>query len=105
MTWKSLQTTVHAGIIPPLVELLRGRLSWAEQRVAVRARALRHLATYSRRRRRRHAVGHGMSSSFIDQVRGVAKPFFGFPQEEKLKCSRAADGAEDYGRDVVVSKK
>ncbi|KAJ6843454.1 uncharacterized protein M6B38_296705 [Iris pallida] len=35
---------VHSGVIPPLVELLRGRLTWVEQRVAVRA--LGHLATY-----------------------------------------------------------
>ncbi|XP_074279985.1 uncharacterized protein LOC141605199 [Silene latifolia] len=39
------ETAVHAGVIPPLVELLRGRLTWVEQRVAVRA--LGHLATYS----------------------------------------------------------
>lgn len=38
------ETAVHAGVIPPLVELLRGRLTWVEQRVAVRA--LGHLATY-----------------------------------------------------------
>ncbi|KAJ4953790.1 hypothetical protein NE237_030622 [Protea cynaroides] len=37
-------TAVHAGIIPPLIELLRGRLTWVEQRVAVRA--LGHLAAY-----------------------------------------------------------
>ncbi|XP_043721781.1 uncharacterized protein LOC122669163 isoform X1 [Telopea speciosissima] len=38
------ESAVHAGVIPPLVELLRGRLTWVEQRVAVRA--LGHLATY-----------------------------------------------------------
>ncbi|KAK6923411.1 hypothetical protein RJ641_011715 [Dillenia turbinata] len=38
------ENAVHAGVIPPLVELLRGRLTWVEQRVAVRA--LGHLATY-----------------------------------------------------------
>jgi hypothetical protein len=38
------QIAVQAGVIPPLVELLRGRLTWVEQRVAVRA--LGHLATY-----------------------------------------------------------
>ncbi|KAL0366448.1 UNVERIFIED_CONTAM: hypothetical protein Sradi_3534900 [Sesamum radiatum] len=36
---------VHAGVIPALVELLKGRLTWVEQRVAVRA--LGHLATYA----------------------------------------------------------
>ncbi|KAL8214185.1 hypothetical protein R6Q57_003634, partial [Mikania cordata] len=39
------KTAVNAGVIPPLVELLRGRLTWVEQRVAVRA--LGHLATYA----------------------------------------------------------
>ncbi|CAH1441247.1 unnamed protein product [Lactuca virosa] len=39
------ETAVNAGVIPPLVELLRGRLTWVEQRVAVRA--LGHLATYA----------------------------------------------------------
>ncbi|EYU36531.1 hypothetical protein ABFS83_14G276300 [Erythranthe nasuta] len=39
------EMAVHAGVIPPLVELLRGRLTWVEQRVAVRA--LGHLATYA----------------------------------------------------------
>ncbi|KAJ7297242.1 hypothetical protein O6H91_20G043800 [Diphasiastrum complanatum] len=35
---------VQAGVIPPLVELLKGKLTWVEQRVAVRA--LGHLASY-----------------------------------------------------------
>ncbi|KAK9163088.1 hypothetical protein Syun_003990 [Stephania yunnanensis] len=39
------ESAVDAGVIPPLVELLRGRLTWVEQRVAVRA--LGHLATYA----------------------------------------------------------
>ncbi|KAL5993837.1 hypothetical protein ACLOJK_038194 [Asimina triloba] len=38
------ETAVHAGVIAPLVELLRGRFTWVEQRVAIRA--LGHLATY-----------------------------------------------------------
>ncbi|XP_042444382.1 uncharacterized protein LOC122029460 [Zingiber officinale] len=38
------ERAVPASVIPPLVELLRGRLTWVEQRVAVRA--LGHLATY-----------------------------------------------------------
>ncbi|KAJ6844218.1 uncharacterized protein M6B38_291490 [Iris pallida] len=38
------ERAVQAGVVPPLVELLRGRLTWVEQRVAVRA--LGHLATY-----------------------------------------------------------
>nr|GEX50510.1 hypothetical protein [Tanacetum cinerariifolium] len=39
------ETAVNAGVIPPLAELLRGRLTWVEQRVVVRA--LGHLATYA----------------------------------------------------------
>ncbi|CAA0831615.1 ARM-repeat/Tetratricopeptide repeat (TPR)-like protein [Striga hermonthica] len=39
------EAAVQAGAIPPLIELLRGRLTWVEQRVAVRA--LGHLATYA----------------------------------------------------------
>ncbi|XP_027902698.1 uncharacterized protein LOC114162901 [Vigna unguiculata] len=38
------QVAVQSGVIPPLLELLRGRISWVEQRVAVRA--LGHLASY-----------------------------------------------------------
>ncbi|KAL3505077.1 hypothetical protein ACH5RR_034918 [Cinchona calisaya] len=37
---------VDAGVIPPLLELLRGKMSWIEQRVAVRA--LGHLASYEK---------------------------------------------------------
>ncbi|CAI9115924.1 OLC1v1016939C1 [Oldenlandia corymbosa var. corymbosa] len=37
---------VEAGTIPPLLDLLRGNMSWVEQRVAVRA--LGHLASYER---------------------------------------------------------
>ncbi|XP_027356945.1 uncharacterized protein LOC113866265 [Abrus precatorius] len=38
------QLAVQSGVIPPLLELLRGKISWVEQRVAVRA--LGHLASY-----------------------------------------------------------
>ncbi|KAJ0982093.1 hypothetical protein J5N97_010348 [Dioscorea zingiberensis] len=38
------ELAVEAGAVPLLLELLRGRLSWVEQRVA--ARALGHLASY-----------------------------------------------------------
>ncbi|XXG56963.1 hypothetical protein AAC387_Pa03g4249 [Persea americana] len=40
------EKAVESGVIPPLLELLRGKLSWVEQRVAVRA--LGHLASYDR---------------------------------------------------------
>ncbi|KDP41650.1 hypothetical protein JCGZ_16057 [Jatropha curcas] len=37
---------VESSVIPPLMELLRGKISWVEQRVAVRA--LGHLASYEK---------------------------------------------------------
>ncbi|KAM1464250.1 hypothetical protein ACFXTO_043936 [Malus domestica] len=40
------EKAVASGVIPPLLELLRGKMSWVEQRVAVRA--LGHLASYER---------------------------------------------------------
>ncbi|CAN6449681.1 unnamed protein product [Victoria cruziana] len=40
------EEAVRAGVIPPLVGLMKGSLSWVEQRVAVRA--LGHLASYDR---------------------------------------------------------
>ncbi|WKA09863.1 hypothetical protein VitviT2T_027477 [Vitis vinifera] len=40
------EKAVESGVIPPLMELLRGKLTWVEQRVAVRA--LGHLASYER---------------------------------------------------------
>ncbi|XP_022755203.1 protein SRG1-like isoform X2 [Durio zibethinus] len=51
------------------------------------------------------AIGHGISSSFIDKVREVAKQFFGLPQEEKQKYSRAVNEVEGYGHDLIVSEK
>ncbi|KAJ7966554.1 Tetratricopeptide repeat protein like [Quillaja saponaria] len=38
------EMAVQSGVIPPLIELLGGKISWVEQRVAVRA--LGHLASY-----------------------------------------------------------
>ncbi|XP_038716254.1 uncharacterized protein LOC120009659 [Tripterygium wilfordii] len=38
------EKAVESGVISPLLELLRGKISWVEQRVAVRA--LGHLASY-----------------------------------------------------------
>nr|DAD41425.1 TPA_asm: hypothetical protein HUJ06_015748 [Nelumbo nucifera] len=40
------EEAVKSGVISPLMELLRGKISWVEQRVAVRA--LGHLASYER---------------------------------------------------------
>ncbi|WRX33681.1 Non-hem dioxygenase N-terminal domain - like 10 [Theobroma cacao] len=51
------------------------------------------------------AIGHGISNSFIDKVREIAKQFFGLPQEEKQKYSRAVNEVEGYGHDLIVSEK
>ncbi|KAA8537824.1 hypothetical protein F0562_027596 [Nyssa sinensis] len=40
------EKAAESGVVPPLLELLRGKMSWVEQRVAVRA--LGHLASYER---------------------------------------------------------
>ncbi|XP_038709993.1 protein SRG1-like [Tripterygium wilfordii] len=51
------------------------------------------------------AVGHGISSEFLDKVRKVGTDFFQLPQEEKQKCSRAAHDVQGYGHDLIVSDK
>ncbi|KAG5251213.1 Tetratricopeptide repeat protein [Salix suchowensis] len=43
---KFAEKAVQSGVIPPLMDLLRGKISWVEQRVAVRA--LSHLASYEK---------------------------------------------------------
>ncbi|XP_062079713.1 protein SRG1-like [Humulus lupulus] len=50
------------------------------------------------------AIGHGISSSFLDKVREVGKEFFSLPMEDKEKCFRAACDGEGFGSDVMVSK-
>ncbi|GAV82088.1 2OG-FeII_Oxy domain-containing protein/DIOX_N domain-containing protein [Cephalotus follicularis] len=50
------------------------------------------------------AINHGISSSFLDKVREVAKQFFALPLEEKKKYSRAAHDVQGYGHDLVVSE-
>ncbi|KAK9947476.1 hypothetical protein M0R45_003100 [Rubus argutus] len=52
------------------------------------------------------AIGHGISSPFLDQVRAAATQFFALPVEEKQKYSREVHGGrEGYGNDVIVSDK
>ncbi|XP_058757926.1 protein SRG1-like [Vicia villosa] len=51
------------------------------------------------------AIGHGMSTSYLDKVREVAKQFFALPVEEKQKYARAVNESEGYGNDRVVSEK
>ncbi|KAK7347124.1 hypothetical protein VNO80_21651 [Phaseolus coccineus] len=51
------------------------------------------------------AIGHGMSSSYLEKIREVAKQFFALPEEEKQKYARAVNESEGYGNDRVVSDK
>ncbi|XVF88283.1 hypothetical protein PTKIN_Ptkin19aG0037500 [Pterospermum kingtungense] len=51
------------------------------------------------------AIGHGISSSFLDKVRDVAKQFFALPENEKQKYGRAVNESEGYGSDRIVSDK
>ncbi|CAJ2634652.1 unnamed protein product [Trifolium pratense] len=50
------------------------------------------------------AIGHGMSTSYLDKVREIAKQFFALPVEEKQKYARAPNESEGYGNDRVVSE-
>lgn len=34
------------------------------------------------------AIGHGMSSSYLDNIRETAKQFFALPEEEKQKSNQ-----------------
>ncbi|MCD7473368.1 hypothetical protein HAX54_015195 [Datura stramonium] len=46
--------------------------------------------------------GHGMSSSYLEELRSLHKEFFSLPMEEKQKCCRASDGIEGYGPDPIL---
>ncbi|KAJ4832900.1 hypothetical protein Tsubulata_044523 [Turnera subulata] len=50
------------------------------------------------------AVNHGMTSSFLDQVRSLTKQFFALPMEEKQKYCREVGSMEGYGTDIVFSE-
>ncbi|KAK9083226.1 hypothetical protein Scep_029697 [Stephania cephalantha] len=54
------------------------------------------------------AIGHGIPSSLLDELRGMAKGFFDLPVEEKKKYAMNKDGTqhylEGYGNDLVVSE-
>nr|AFK39746.1 unknown [Medicago truncatula] len=51
------------------------------------------------------AIGHDMSTSYLDKVREVAKQFFALPVEEKQKYARAVNESEGDGNDRIVSDK
>ncbi|KAI4379512.1 hypothetical protein MLD38_005795 [Melastoma candidum] len=48
------------------------------------------------------AVNHGMSASFLDRVREIARGFFHLPAEEKRRYTRAAGNMEGYGTDIIL---
>ncbi|KDP30168.1 hypothetical protein JCGZ_18205 [Jatropha curcas] len=47
-------------------------------------------------------TNHGMTSSFLEEMRQVAKQFFSLPTEEKQKYSRKTGSMEGYGNDMVL---
>ncbi|KAL3363628.1 hypothetical protein AABB24_012736, partial [Solanum stoloniferum] len=46
-------------------------------------------------------IGHGMSSSYLEEIRNLIKKFFCLSIEEKQKYGRVADGYEGYGNDPI----
>ncbi|KDP35883.1 hypothetical protein JCGZ_10453 [Jatropha curcas] len=47
-------------------------------------------------------INHGMTSSFLEEMRQVATQFFSLPMEEKQKYSRKTGSIEGYGNDMVL---
>ncbi|KAF8393131.1 hypothetical protein HHK36_021372 [Tetracentron sinense] len=50
------------------------------------------------------AIGHGISSSFLDEVHEISKGFFKLPLEEKKKYSTTVDELQGYGNDPVITE-
>ena len=56
------------------------------------------------------AIGHGISSSFLGEVRNIVKAFFQLPMEEKKRYSKLVndsngeDGWQGYGSDPITSQ-
>ncbi|KAJ0984782.1 hypothetical protein J5N97_003138 [Dioscorea zingiberensis] len=48
-------------------------------------------------------IDHGLSSSFLDEIRDIARTFFNLPMEEKQKYSNLIDG-EGYGNDNIIEE-
>ncbi|KAL8168101.1 hypothetical protein V2J09_009600 [Rumex salicifolius] len=48
-------------------------------------------------------VNHGMTSSFLDEIREAMRQFYAFPLEEKQKYSRGVDGYDGYGNDSIIN--
>lgn len=50
------------------------------------------------------AVNHGLSDSYLDNVRQVIKQFFDLPLKEKQKYFRETGSVEGYGNDMTYSE-
>ncbi|KAJ4718478.1 2-oxoglutarate (2OG) and Fe(II)-dependent oxygenase superfamily protein [Melia azedarach] len=50
------------------------------------------------------AIGHGMSTSFLDNIRQAAKEYFEQPMEEKKKQAKGVEEFEGYGADPVPAE-
>ncbi|MBA0610668.1 hypothetical protein Godav_011482 [Gossypium davidsonii] len=50
------------------------------------------------------AINHGITSTFLDKLREVARQFFALPSEEKKKYSREIGSIEGYGNDMILSE-
>ncbi|XP_047338101.1 codeine O-demethylase-like [Impatiens glandulifera] len=48
-------------------------------------------------------TNHGMTISFLNELRRVAKEFFQLPIDEKKKCNRAVGDIHGYGNDMVIT--
>ncbi|KAL7154979.1 hypothetical protein ABFS83_03G041700 [Erythranthe nasuta] len=96
---------VESGVVPPLMELLRGEMSWVEQRVAVRA--LGHLASYEETfeavavyEEEVVELAMRLASSCLDDVYNV---FVGMPKRKRVEyhcnlLTRGVGGAEKENR-------
>lgn len=45
------------------------------------------------------AIGHGIPSSFLDEIRQVTTEFFEQPMDEKKKYSKGVEDVQGYGGD------
>ncbi|KAD6795006.1 hypothetical protein R6Q59_021086 [Mikania micrantha] len=50
------------------------------------------------------AVNHGLSDSYLDNLRQVIKQFFDIPLDEKRKYFRETGSVEGYGNDMIYSE-
>ncbi|XP_023003951.1 uncharacterized protein LOC111497395 [Cucurbita maxima] len=97
------EIAVESGVIPPLMELLKGKISWVEQRVAVRA--LGHLASHEKTFESVAEIGGGVvelameiSSIFVENV---YRQFFCLKQRLKYQrnlLTRGLGGVEIENR-------